>query len=79
MPKGVKTGGRKKGVANKVTAELKDMILTALDKAGGVDYLTTQANKSPAAFLTLIAKVLPLQVTGSGGGPLQVQILDDIT
>lgn len=58
--------GRPKGVVNKNTKALKDMILGALDKAGGVDYLLAQAHDNPAAFLSLIGKVLPLQVYGAG-------------
>jgi hypothetical protein len=64
--------GRVKGVPNKVTGALKDMILGALANAGGVKYLEQQAKENPAAFLTLVGKVLPLQVTGEGGGPVQV-------
>jgi hypothetical protein len=75
MALGHKTGGRKKGTPNKTTAQLKDMILEALDGAGGVAYLQAQADKSPAAFLTLIGKVLPLQLTGEDGtGPVQIGI-----
>jgi len=54
--------GRPKGSVNKVTKELKDMILTALEESGGVEYLKDRAKDNPAAFLTLIGKVLPLQV-----------------
>ena len=65
-PKGQpKLGGRQKGTPNKCTAALKDMILTALDGAhpdGSVAYLKDQADKNPVAFLTLVGKVLPLQV-----------------
>jgi len=35
------------------------MILEALDGAGGVDYLTKQAKANPAAFLSLVGKLLP--------------------
>lgn len=31
--------GRPKGSPNKITADVKAMVLAALDKAGGVDYL----------------------------------------
>ena len=62
--------GRPKGAANKMTRELKEMILEALEKAGGVEYLVRQADEKPVAFLGLVGKVLPLQVTGAGGGPL---------
>jgi len=42
------------------------MILGALDDAGGQKYLEKQAMENPNAFLTLVGKVLPLQVNGSG-------------
>jgi hypothetical protein len=61
---GERRGGREKGVPNKVTGALKDMILGALDKAGGIDYLVRQSKENPTAFLTLVGKVLPLQVNG---------------
>lgn len=61
-----KTGGRKKGVTNKINAALKDMILTALDESGGVEYLKGQAETNPTAFLTLVGKVLPMTVAGPG-------------
>jgi hypothetical protein len=74
---GVRPGaGRKAGVPNKVTAHLKDMILTALDQAhpdGGVAYLKEQATTTPAAFMTLVGKVLPLQLTGEDGGAIKVE------
>lgn len=56
--------GRKKGVPNKTTAAVKDMILQALANKGGVKYLEKQAEKNPTAFMTLVGKVLPLQLTG---------------
>ena len=40
----------------------------ALDDAGGQEYLATQAKENPNAFMTLVGKVLPLQVGGSGSG-----------
>lgn len=69
--------GRVKGTPNKVTSQLKDMILKALDKAGGVDYLHAQSEENPAAFMTLVGKVLPLQVgQASDLGPLQVKVIN---
>src|SRR4249919_1304797 len=64
--------GRRKGVPNKVNADLKAMILGALAGAGGQDYLQRQAEMNPGAFMTLIGKVLPMQITGEGGGPVWV-------
>lgn len=58
--------GRPRGVPNKNTAALKEMILAALNNKGGVEYLEKQADEQPVAFMTLIGKVLPMQVTGGG-------------
>lgn len=73
MAAGKKTGGRQKGSPNKLTKQLKDMILEALDESGGVEYLKQTAIEHPTAFLTLVGKVLPLQVTGEGGGAVQFE------
>lgn len=65
-----KTGGRKAGVPNKLTVEIKDMIRNALEASGGQQYLMRQAEENPTAFLTLIGKIIPsdgkLSVTHSG-------------
>lgn len=65
-------GGSRKGAPNKNTAAIKDMILEALNRVGGVEYLMECAkdDKSKTAFLGLVGKVLPLQITGDGGGPV---------
>lgn len=71
MAAGIKTGGRKAGTPNKTNALIKDMIVQALDNAGGTDYLTEQARLNPGPFMTLLGKVLPTQITGEGGGPVE--------
>jgi hypothetical protein len=45
-------------------AAVKEMIVEALHNKGGVEYLERQAEANPTAFLTLVGKVLPLQVAG---------------
>lgn len=54
--------GRPKGVTNKVTANVKDCILQAFHKAGGVDYLVEQSQKNPVAFMSLVGKVVPTEI-----------------
>jgi hypothetical protein len=66
--------GRPKGVPNKVTTELKEMILSALDGAGGVEYLKARAVDTPGPFLGLVGKILPLQVTGEDGKAVPVAV-----
>jgi hypothetical protein len=72
-----KTGGRKAGTPNKATTELKTVILSALDAAGGVAYLAQQAHANPGPFLQLVGKVLPLTLTGDARAPLVVRTLSD--
>lgn len=59
--KGAAGPGRPKGVPNKTTTAIKDMIVQALNNAGGVNYLTLQATDNPVAFMGLVGKVIPLQ------------------
>jgi len=66
--------GRKKGVPNKFTGELKEMILQALSEKGGVAYLAKQADENPTAFLGLVGKVLPMTVAGDANQPVRVTV-----
>ena len=70
--------GRPKGMQNKTTALLKDAILLAAADAGGVEglrgYLKVQAKENPGPFMSLLGKVLPMQVTGEGGGPVKHEV-----
>lgn len=54
--------GKPKGVPNKMTGELREMIRGALEQAGGQTYLAQQAKENPAAFLTLLGKILPKEI-----------------
>jgi len=67
--------GRKKGVPNKNTTALKDMILTALSDAGGIEYLKLQAIDNPNAFMTLVGKVLPLDVQANHTGQIVAHVV----
>ena len=70
MANRVKTGGRKKGTPNKLTATVKNAIAAAADDLGGKDRLVAWAKEDEAnerAFWTQIyPKLLPYQVEGSG-------------
>jgi hypothetical protein len=62
--------GRPKGLPNKDNRDIKQMVVAALAGAGGVNYLIRQAEQNPVAFMSLVGRVLPLQVTGEAGGPI---------
>lgn len=72
MAKGTKTGGRKKGVPNRVTACLRDAIMHAFDTVGGESYLTMVARKHPQVFCMLLARILPMQITGAAGRLIEI-------
>ena len=73
-------GGSRKGIPNKNTAAIKDMIEGALQDAGGQAYLARQAEENPAAFMGLLGKILPKDVnlSGQGGGPIVVEMVKRI-
>jgi hypothetical protein len=54
--------GRKEGVPNKINGEIRDMIRSALEEAGGTKYLLAQAHDNPVAFMGLIGKIIPKEV-----------------
>jgi hypothetical protein len=70
--------GRPKGAPNKTTTQLKEAILAAAEQAGGdgglVKYLHEQARMNPGHFMTLLGKVLPLQVAGDKDAPLNTRV-----
>lgn len=66
--------GRPKGSLDKGNALIREMVVLALDQLGGVKYLATTAKSHPAAFLALLGKVMPIQIEGGGGGPLEAKL-----
>jgi hypothetical protein len=68
--------GRPKGALNKTTQAAKDAIALAADRLGGVDRLVAWAQEAPenerAFWASIYPKLLPLQVTGEGGGPVRI-------
>ena len=86
MAKGHKTGGRQKGTPNKLTSALKDAIIAAATnvgnpadggKGGLQGYLEFIAKSDVKAMAGLLGKVLPMQLTGDDGGPLNITIAGD--
>lgn len=81
---GQKFGGRTSGTPNKTTALLKDAILQAAEASGDTyaangqsklkglaAYLEVQSAANPGPYMSLLGKVLPMQLTGGDGGPVK--------
>jgi hypothetical protein len=65
-----KTGGRKKGTKNKMSRDIKAAVLESWEnlEGGPAEYLMKVAEEDPKAYLTLIGKVLPTQITTDEDG-----------
>jgi len=67
--------GRAKGSLNKTTKTAKEAIALAAEKLGGADRLVEWAQEEPqnerVFWGTIYPKLLPLQVTGENGGPVE--------
>jgi hypothetical protein len=68
MALGKKTGGRKRGVPNKLTTGAKEVIAQVAENVGGVARMTKwvrESNENERVFWSSIyTKLLPLQVAG---------------
>lgn len=76
MAKGKKTGGRTKGVPNKLTGDLRAAIQQAFERAGGVVYLTTVAQESPAVFCKLLGMTLPKDINLNATVTLEQMLIE---
>ena len=70
--------GRPKGSGDKISRGVKEMVIAALNGVGGQAYLEEQAVENPKAFLTLIGKVIPLQVAGALDHTLNVTKIERV-
>lgn len=68
--------GRKKGSVNKSTREMREMYYEAFERAGGVEYLITQAEENPRAFLAMGQRLIPQAVEAKIEGALVELVLD---
>lgn len=72
MAKGKKTGGRKKGSPNKTTTAVKEALLDAFERLGGIDSLLHWARSNNTEFYKLWARILPQEINANMSGSLKV-------
>lgn len=80
MAKGKKTGGRKAGTPNKFSISVKASTLNVYNALGGDDAMTTWARNNQTEFYKIAARLIPTEVVGHGGGPVQVamKVIDEL-
>jgi hypothetical protein len=75
MAQGKKTGGRKRGVPNKLTIGAKEVIAQVAANIGGVARMTKWVGESPenekAFWVNIYTKLLPLQLAGDKDNPIE--------
>lgn len=69
--------GRPAGVPNKLNIKIKEAIERALDELGGVEYLKSVAKSDPAVFCSLVARLIPKDISVEVGERLS-DLLDNI-
>lgn len=61
----IKSPGRPKGSVNKVSKTMKEAFKEAFDQLGGVPKLVEWAERNPDKFYTLVARLLPVDITSN--------------
>ena len=69
--------GRPKGSVNSDVKEIRDMIRQSLEMVGGTEYLATQAIENPVAYMGLIGKIIPKEVSATVKGEVKIIISQD--
>jgi hypothetical protein len=69
--------GRPKGLRNKVTVNLKTAVEEAFNQLGGAKWLVRLARREPAAFASLLGKLLPKAVELGFDGSLDVNLYQE--
>ena len=61
-PGSPKTGGRKPGSLNKVTADMRQVVVEAFEELGGKSYLIKIGEERPELFIRLLATIMPKDI-----------------
>ena len=76
---GLRAGaGRPRGSKNKISLALKEMILGALDRVGGEEYLARLAIENSSAFASLLGKVLPTTLAAASESDGEIRKLVEV-
>ena len=74
MAYGAKTGGRQKGVRNKITQGAVANIMGVFEMLGGSKGFAEWAAENKTEFYRHYSKLIPVQITGDSENPLVTRI-----
>lgn len=68
--------GRKAGVPNKMSATVKENVISVFDALGGIEHMKEWATENPNNFYNIYAKILPTQteIGGIDGADIPLSI-----
>jgi hypothetical protein len=72
-----KTGGRKVGVANRLTGTFRDAVQIAYNEAGGHEAFTEWAKKNRTEFYKIASRLIPVEVKNTTDATINVIIQRD--
>lgn len=70
--------GRPKGAINKTTATVKEALQAVYRDRGGNKALLAWASENPTEFYKLWGRMLPQEVSGPEGGPIELAGIERI-
>jgi hypothetical protein len=76
MANGQKTGGRQKGVPNKISGAAKDNINAVFIRLGGTAGMAKWAEDNQTQFYQIYAKLLPIDLDVSGSLTHEVSLAE---
>jgi len=76
MARGAKTGGRRKGTPNKLTAIAREAFEFAFAESGGAQELASWAKENRTEFYKLYARLVPEQKDVNLNAQVTVEIVD---
>jgi hypothetical protein len=74
VAQGAKTGGRKSGTPNKLSASAKENIAAVFVRLGGYEAMTNWASENQTDFYKIYARLIPVELTGKDGGDIKQTI-----
>lgn len=72
--------GRRAGTPNALTVQFRESVQRVYSMIGGDAHMASWAQKEPTEYYRIAARLIPHELTGAGGGPIQlaVQVIDEL-